>query len=109
MDIEAALSKLIDDRDFIEIDESRNRFNIFDALGAQRGELRHSNFLRFLLSPSAPHGLGARPLQKILRLLLDKLPSEQRPVSSLEVAISDLDDTVVYRELDYIDILAVNC
>jgi len=41
MEIEAALSSLLDDPDFVEVDRSRSRFNIFDALGAQRGKLRH--------------------------------------------------------------------
>jgi hypothetical protein len=103
--LENALTRLIEDRDFLAIASSRRRFNIFDAIGGQRAELRHSNFLSFILSPNRLHGLGARPLQLLLRAFLEKLTPEQRPVSSLQVAVADLDDVVLHRELDYIDIL----
>ena len=58
MDLESKLSDLIDDRDFQRIDRRFGAFNLFEAIGAVRGELRHSNFLAFLLSPTRPHGLG---------------------------------------------------
>jgi hypothetical protein len=105
LDIESALSNLIDDRDFIEIDKKRARFNLFEAMGGVRAELRHSNFLSFLLSPARSHGLGSKPLQTILRAILTKLPSDKRQFRALEVAVGELDDATVFRELDYIDLL----
>ncbi|HEX4077790.1 MAG TPA: hypothetical protein VHX61_02805 [Rhizomicrobium sp.] len=47
--IEGNLSALIDDPDFSTIDERMARFNVFEAMGAVRGELRHSNFIAFFL------------------------------------------------------------
>src|SRR6201982_4168862 len=105
LDIESALSNLIDDRDFIEINKSRARFNLFEAMGGVRAELRHSNFLSFLLSPARSHGLGSKPLQTVLRAILTKLPSDKRPFRALEVAVGDLDDATVFRELYDIDLL----
>ena len=105
MDIESALSDLIDDQDFIALNNRRARFNLFEAVGAIRGELRHSNFLAFILSPARSHGLGAKPLQVFLRALLAKLPTDKRPIPALEVAVGDLDDATVFREVDYIDLL----
>ena len=35
-----------------------DRFNLFEALGVARQELRHSDFLGFLLNPQQPHSLG---------------------------------------------------
>lgn len=105
MDIESKLANLIDDRDFIQIVDSRARFNIFEAIGGERAELRHSNFLSFLLSPARSHGLGNKALQMILRALLAKVSSEHRPIPALEVAVADLDEAFVFREVDYIDIL----
>ncbi len=81
------------------------RFNLFEALGGVRAELRHSNFLSFLLSPARSHGLGTRPLQLVLRAILTKLPADKRPLRALEVAIGDLDNATVSREVDYIDVL----
>jgi hypothetical protein len=93
------------DRDFIEINRSRARFNLFEAIGGVRVELRHSNFLSFLLSPARSHGLGSKPLQNVLRAILTKLPPDKRPLPALEVIVGDLDDATVFREIDYIDLL----
>jgi len=105
LDIESALSNLIDDPVFIEINKSRARFNLFEAIGGVRAELRHTNFLSFLLSPARSHGLGSKPLQTVLRAILTKLPSDKRPFPPLAVVVGDLDDATVFRELDNIDLL----
>ncbi len=107
MSIEEAISNLLDDPEFIQIDQTRQRFNIFDSIGGQRAELRHSNFLKFILSPDQNHALGPQPLRAFLRFLLKKLPYEDRPLSSLQVAVAELEQATVYREVDYIDILVV--
>ncbi|MFN3807737.1 PD-(D/E)XK nuclease family protein [Asticcacaulis sp.] len=80
-------------------------FNLFEAVGAIRGELRHSNFLAYLLSPSRPHGLGARPLAALIRSILSRMDVKDRPIMALELIAGDLDDAIVYRERDSIDIL----
>ena len=74
-------------------------------VGATRGELRHSNFLAYLLSPSRPHGLGARPPLAILRSILKGMPEKERPISALELLTKDMDDAIVYRERHNVDIL----
>jgi len=107
VDVESSLSSLLEDPDFLRIDASRRRFNLFDAIGAQRAELRHSNFLSFLLSPEQNHGLGVRLLRPLLRCVLEKMPNKERPVSSLQIAIADLEETTIFRELEYVDILIV--
>lgn len=57
MDIDEQLSELIEDPDFLRIGDRFGGFNLFEAMGAVTGELRHSNLLAFLLSPNRPHGL----------------------------------------------------
>jgi hypothetical protein len=106
-DLEARVSDLLDDSDFHAIDQQMSPFNLFEAMGAIRAELRHSNFLAYLLSPSRPHGLGARPLASVLRALLNRLPAPQRPIMTLEIIAGEIDDAIVYREKDNIDILIV--
>lgn len=103
--IDDQLSALFDDPEFAEIQQRTARFNIFEAIGAVHGELRHSNFLSYLLSPSRPHGLGSRPLEQLLRRVLETVPAEQRPLSTVELLVGDLDDAVVHRERDSIDLL----
>jgi hypothetical protein len=103
--LEDQLSALLDDRIFQDIDARFRRFNIFEAVGAVRAELRHSNFLAYLLSPSRPHGLAAEILVQFLRSLLAKIPHEKRPIGILKIVVGDLDEGVVERERDNIDIL----
>ncbi len=56
--------------DQIEVQIGRPRtFNIFEAMGATRQELRHSDFLAFLLDPHQTHGLGDALLRALLREL----------------------------------------
>lgn len=103
--IEQCLSQLFDDDEFDELNTRLATFNIFDAIGGVRAELRHSNFLAFLFSPNRSHELGPIILQKFLRSVLDDTPPERRSIRPLELATSDIDDAIVHRERDNIDIL----
>ena len=102
---EERISELLDDKDFQLIDQRLRQFNIFEATGSIRGELRHSNFLAFILSPTRPHGVGSTILSHFLRTLIAKLAPGQRSVSALEIALADFDTTLIERERDGIDIL----
>jgi PD-(D/E)XK nuclease superfamily len=103
--IEENLSALLDDHAFQQLDAQYRRFNLFSAIGAVHSELRHSNFLAFLLSPNESHGLGADFLTRVLRRFLQKLDGAIRPISSLELQLADLESAIVERERDNIDIL----
>jgi hypothetical protein len=103
--IEEKLSTLIDDGDFARINARMARFNVFEAMGAVRSELRHSNFLAFLLSPTRAHGLGSEVLLRVLRAVLARMQADQRPVRPLELVVGDLDGAIVYRERDNMDLL----
>ncbi|MBI1368585.1 MAG: hypothetical protein GC162_08005 [Planctomycetes bacterium] len=41
-----------DNDDLLKLEERIGRFNIFDAPGIVRAEIRHSNFLAWLLDPA---------------------------------------------------------
>ncbi len=43
-----------------------DRFNVFEAIGFDKDELMHSNFLAFLLGPKRNDGLNDRFLKKML-------------------------------------------
>ncbi|MET3694836.1 PDDEXK-like family protein [Methylobacterium goesingense] len=104
-DVEQKLADLVDDLDFQAIDRRMGRFNLFEAMGAVRGELRHSNFLAFLLSPARNHGLASEPLLRFLRLALAGMPQASRPIRALELLVGDLDGAVIHREWNNIDLL----
>ena|ERR1044072_5899591 len=93
-DVEARLADLFDDPDFNTIHTQLSPFNLFEAVGAIRAELRHSNFLAYLLSPNRPHGMGARPLIAVLRAILARVPPQARPISMLELIAGQLDDAI---------------
>jgi hypothetical protein len=105
LNIENELDALLEDRDFMLVQDQRARFNLFEAIGAVRSELRHSNFLAFLLSPSQTHGLGANVLRPMLKAVVELIPRESREISSIEIAVAELNDAIVYREYGDIDIL----
>ena len=65
MDVPVDLTKkhfddLLTDKKFSVLHGRLSRFNIFSATGAERAELRHSNFLATLLDPNGSHGLNDR-------------------------------------------------
>lgn len=49
IDAEALLIELLDDPDFQSLSAMEEQFNIFDALGMRQQELRHSDFLSYIL------------------------------------------------------------
>jgi hypothetical protein len=61
--------------------------------------------LAYLFSPTRSHGLGSEPLLCVLRAVLAKLSSDQRPLRALELVVGDLDGAIVYRERSSIDLL----
>jgi hypothetical protein len=77
-------------------------FNIFEAVGMQRQEIRHSNFLEFLLRPQEAHGLGDTFLKRLLQKAINA--SDPPPVGSL-TALADYSDAHVSREWRDIDLL----
>jgi hypothetical protein len=103
--MEDELSALLDDPDFRSVQRRVSSFNLFEAVGAVRGELRHSNFLGYLLSPRRSHGMGSIPLEKVVRSILEQSVPNERVVSTLALLVGDLDDTVVHRERDNMDLL----
>jgi hypothetical protein len=63
------LRKLANDKALLRLDRSLRQFNFFEAMGAVRQELRHSDFLAFLLNPYGNHGLKGR----FSKILLDQI------------------------------------
>jgi hypothetical protein len=104
-DLESDLGAIFDDPEFHIIERWMSRLNLFEAVGATRSEQRHSNFLAYVLSPNRPHGLHTRPLAAVLRAILTSLPRTKRPIMTLELIAGELDDAIIYRERDNIDIL----
>ena len=64
---------LYNDPLYQELNEYYSKTTIFNILGIERSENRHSSFLRWLLDNRSSHGLGDEPMQKFLRLYASKM------------------------------------
>lgn len=102
----AALERLLlDDPEFRELESLVSPFNLFEAAGITRQELRHSDFLAFLMNPSASHGLVDRFLRRFLQLATRGRGSDTLAVTALELDLLDLSDARVDREWKNVDLL----
>lgn len=102
----AALEHFVVDNDeLLDLEQQIGRFNIFDALGVARVEIRHSKFLAWLLDPSESHGQGSLFLRAVLMDLLRDAPVEHRILSPVELDGAELRDVEIRREWKHIDLL----
>ncbi|PZV12894.1 MAG: hypothetical protein DCF22_11405 [Leptolyngbya sp.] len=93
---------IVDNDDLEKLESLVNQFNIFEAIGVTRQELRHSDFLAFLLNPTQSHQLGDRFLKRFLKRVL---LADVATVSAIEIDVADLQDSEVLRERHHIDVL----
>lgn len=96
---------VIDNPELERLESLLDQFNIFEALGAVRVELRHSDFLAFLLTPSQSHGLGDAFVKRFLQSALKLASEEQTTIRPIDLDLWDLDGIFVLREWQNIDIL----
>jgi hypothetical protein len=66
-DRQALEALVVDNADLERLESLIAQFNIFEAVGVERQELRHSDFLSFLLDPRQSHGLGDSFLRRLLQ------------------------------------------
>jgi PD-(D/E)XK nuclease superfamily len=106
-DEEAARQLEMASAEIHRLGEMLSTLNLFRAAGMSWSELRHSNFLAFLLSPIESHRLGDKFLKRFLHHVL--VEHRGRTDLSPEVLSSwSVGDTQVYREWKHIDILLLN-
>lgn len=101
------LEKLIvGDPDFEQLEDTLFYFCPFEALGAVKAELRHSNFLANLMDPLRPHGFGDRVLQSFLKTVIAETGDDVK-LTPLDVHLMDLSSVEIRREWNNIDILVL--
>ena len=93
---------IMEDPDFQSLSQSRDVYCPFEALGAARMEIRHSNFLANLITPNAPHGFGDMLLRSFLEALLSEADAKEL---LLELHLTDLSEADIRREWKNIDLL----
>ena len=71
-DYSKALENLESDKMLHQLTQDLTHLNIFEVLGTTRAEIRHSNFLAWLLDPNGNHEMGG----KFLRAFVAKMGQE---------------------------------
>jgi hypothetical protein len=104
-DLEALV---VDNPDLERLEALLDQFNIFEVIGAVRQELRHSDFLAFLLDPQQNHGLGDAFLKKLLQKVLMAGLDTKVPITLIDLDVWSLAHMRVMREWHNIDILLVD-
>jgi hypothetical protein len=105
----SALSRFVmDSGDLERLEDVLSQFNIFEAIGAVRQELRHSDFLSWLLNPTSNHGLGDLFLKRLLQRTVLAGPDSELPFNPVEVDVWSFSDAEVRREWENIDILLLS-
>ena len=94
---------IINNQDLEALEAKISQFNIFEAVGMVRQEIKHSNFIQFLLNPSEKHRLGDLLLKKLLITILSH--AEEAPLDSVDIAVSNFSDAEIRREWKNIDLL----
>ncbi len=98
-------ASIITDHDFEKIELSLREPNIFRALSVERKEIRHSNFIAYILDPRENHGLKDIVLRKLLRDIFSESKSLNRNIFHADDI--DLHDIEIRREWRNIDILII--
>lgn len=83
---------------------SRQRLNIFEAIGFERQEIKHSKLLTYLLNPNNPHLLGDEFFKELL--LSAAQESSHHKKYALKFITQNFDDLQVRAEWRSIDIYA---
>lgn len=106
-DLQALERFVVENDDLLAIEEQIGRFNIFDALSIARVEIRHSNYLAWLLTPGESHGQGELFLKALLMDVLRKARQQgvTPPVSPVDLDGADLQGVEIRREWRNIDLL----
>lgn len=94
-----ALEELLLDEDFITLTSKTGRLNVFNALQLQNREIRHSNFLAWLLNPNESHKLGDAFLKELLQIVLKEHSKNPKiTIKLFDIILNDFNDAKVERE-----------
>ena len=102
---EQELADLLRSDELEKIEKRTSKFNVFRALSLERMEIRHSQFLAWLLNPKETHGLGDFALREFLKIVSQ---TGESGFTIFDLDGWDLDGTDVLTEWEHIDILLRN-
>ena len=77
-EFESSILKLYKKTAFQRLNAYYSQITVFNVLGVERSEKRHSAFLEWLFNPESAHGLKELPLRKLLSLVAAKADDEYK-------------------------------
>ena len=89
---------MYNDSTYQELKAYYDKTTIFNVLGVERSETRHSAFLCWLLNTDGSHGLGEEPIKKLLRLYATKMDVDNSFRIMLMTGDYELDMTDIVTE-----------
>lgn len=101
--LKSLYDRLLKDEDFDKLDLGLKNPNIFQILRISKNEIRHSNFLSWLLDPNESHKLGDIFLKRFLREVFSS--DKFGDIDQVDVEGMDLSKVEIQREWKNIDIL----
>lgn len=105
-DIQVLEEFINDNAELEQLEEIAEDFNIFSALGIVDAEIKHSNFLAWLMDPGESHGLGDYFLASFLKRVASKASSfGMESPSVFDIDSWHFDSAEILREWRHIDIL----
>lgn len=92
-----------------ELEKRIEKFNIFTALKLDNTEIRHSNFLAWLMNPRESHNIGDYFLKIFLELSMkDYIQDNRIEINPVDILGARYWDCEIRREYKNIDILIIN-
>ena len=108
VDVEILENLVLDNPELDKLERYLEQFNIFEALGSVRQEARHSDFLSYLLNPRQNHGLSDVFLKRLLQKAASAFDGVGGMVSPIRLEVWSLDQALVYREHQGLDIFVTD-
>jgi hypothetical protein len=91
--------------DLRELESITDVFCPFEAIGMVSQEIRHSNFLSYILDENKPHVFGSKILEELLSLIAERTNDADIEFSKLDLHFMDISNATISREWRNIDLL----
>ena len=102
------LEKLHQSPDLARLIAHAHEFNLFEAVGMVRQEIRHSHFLATLFDRGKAHGFGGQVFEAVFKKILQQSEDVNSELSRQDFEGADYSDLSVLRERWNIDLLLVS-
>jgi len=99
---------IFNNKELEQLESIEDKFNIFSSLGIINQEVRHSNFLAWLLNPNETHNLADYFTTRFLKLAVYNDSNENPDLNLIDIDTLNLSKINVYREWNNIDVLLVD-